>query len=98
MVYYDNAEIAVQNENYKFEICSITKLQEDGSFHFDGTDLETFIGGEEPNFQPYEVELRNRTVQIQACKEESGVFCTGRKCNTRIQGKNIELIQFLITI
>ena len=97
MVKYHDAKITViqtdideNNEKYKFEVCSITKLQEDGLFHFDGTDLESFIGGEEPDLQTYEIELRNRTTQVRACKEENGVFCTGRKCNTRIQGKHIK--------
>ena len=97
MVKYHDAKITViqtdideNNEKYKFEVCSITKLQEEGLFHFDGTDLESFIGGEEPDLQTYEIELRNRTTQVRACKEENGVFCTGRKCNTRIQGKHIK--------
>ena len=96
MVKYHDSEIWVNqtdidenSEKYKFEICSITKLQEDGLFHYDGTDLESFIGGKEPDLRPYEIELRNRTTQVRACKEENGVFCIGRKCNTHIQGKYI---------
>ena len=94
MLKYHDSEIAViqtaidenTNEKYKFELCSITKLKEDGSFHYDGTNLKSFMGNELPNLKPYEIELKNRTTQVLACKEENGVFCTGRKCNTRLQG------------
>ena len=94
MVKYHDSEIAViqtgidedTNEKYKFEVCSITKLKEDGLFHYDGTDLKSFMGGDEPDLRPYEIELKNRTTHVLACKEENGVFCTGRKCNTRLQG------------
>ena len=86
-------DIDENNEKYKFEVCSITKLKEDGLFHYDGTDLESFMDKEEPDLKPYEIELKNRTTQVRACKEENGVFCTGRKCNTRLQGKVI-LIPF----